>query len=165
MLGSTECVNQAIIFDHVFGQHCSHFDPSVLNQPVNLNCSIFILFCFFFFISIKYQLILTNVIYSQQCVHRYQQQTIHLVYDCYLNPFGVYTTELLLLLDLLEKVPVFCFCRKNWKTVSFFIVRCWKTGSSGFLSICLSLMCPRKDIKRPVGSAYDSVQLVVWNMH
>ena len=27
----------------------------------------------------------------------------------------------------------------------------------GFLSMCLSLMCSRQDVKRPVGFVYDSV--------
>ena len=31
MPGSIECVNQAILFDHVFEQHCRLFDPSVLD--------------------------------------------------------------------------------------------------------------------------------------
>ena len=30
------------------------------------------------------------------------------------------------------KNVIFCFCRKNWKTISFFIIRCWKTGISWF---------------------------------
>ena len=36
MIGWTENVNQATTFDHVFGQHCSLFDHSLLDQPVNL---------------------------------------------------------------------------------------------------------------------------------
>ena len=49
----------------------------------------------------------------------------------YLKQSGL--LQLLDLLDLLENVPFFCFCWENWKTRSFFIIRCWKIGISGFL--------------------------------
>ena len=52
--------------------------------------------------------------------------------------------QLLDLLDLLENLPFFFFFfgRKNWKTISFFIIICWKTGISGFFK---RLICPRQD--------------------
>ena len=55
------------------------------------------------------------------------------------------------------KSAFFYFCWKNWKTVSFFIIRCWKIGIPGFFKHVLNLICPRQDIKRPVSLVYDSV--------
>ena len=49
---------------------------------------------------------------------------------------AVYIAVLLQLLDLLEKDPFFSFCWTNWKkTLSFFIIRCWKTGIPGFFKL------------------------------
>ena len=44
-----------------------------------------------------------------------------------------------------KKSHFFSFSWKNWKTISFCIIRCWKTGLSWFLSLyCKSCLSQRK---------------------